>query len=115
MIAVFVRHEHRVETLRIFTDKRETAGNFFCTHSRVDEHACIACNDQDRIPSGATAKNGNFHIATKRHKRHKAEEKSANYIRALVCFVLILWLDLEARTIDIEAIEISECAERDCF
>ena len=61
MIAVFVRHEHRIETLRIFANDGETAGNFFCTQTRVDEHACIACNDQDRIPSGATTKNGNLH------------------------------------------------------
>jgi hypothetical protein len=61
MIAVFVRDEHRVEPLRIFTDDSEPARNLFRTQTRVDEHARIACNDQDRIPSGATTKNGNLH------------------------------------------------------
>ena len=51
VVAVFVRDEHAVETLRVFTDEREPACNFFCAESCVDEHTRTACNDQHRVAS----------------------------------------------------------------
>jgi hypothetical protein len=51
MIAVFVSHEHCIESLCIFADHREPARNLFRAQSCVDKHTRVACNDQDRIAS----------------------------------------------------------------
>jgi hypothetical protein len=71
VIAMFVRDEHGIEPLRVFTDHCQAPRNFFCTHACIDEYARIAGNDQDRVTSGATAENGKFHLATKRHENHR--------------------------------------------
>src|ERR1043166_5949136 len=116
MIAVFVSYENRIETLHVLADHREPPRDLFRAQSRVDEHASVTGNDQHCITSRAAAKNSKFHRPQKGTKGTKQKtNKRANRIdcslyQSLCAFCAFLWLDLQTRTIDIEAVEISQRA-----
>jgi hypothetical protein len=51
VIAVFVSDKHAVETLRVLSHHRKAAHDLLRAQTCVDKHACIACNDQNRVTS----------------------------------------------------------------
>src|SRR5262245_20188407 len=56
MIIVFMRDKHRIDSVRIFANRREARGKIFAAQSSVDEKTHCPSLDECRIPPASTSK-----------------------------------------------------------